>query len=166
MAALQIQPGTSTDLKFATYGFISNVTDTLGTSHSNDPSLNMVNEKLRTVTVNPNGPNEVLAEEFTQAGTGVGEDTSFGSALHKAADAQRKVGKARVQMNTEINDKFIKKLVQSIETNYRTVNVCGLFPLPIPGFSLLSDTFSLLLLSGTNSNTGAVFTLPASSWTL
>jgi len=116
IAALQVSPGTVTDLKFSVYGALNNVADTFGTQ---DP--NYVNEKLSTVSVNNQSPNQIMAEEFVNAGIALGDDTPVGSALIKCSEVQKKIGKSRIQMNGEINEKFVRKLMNQLETSIRYV---------------------------------------------
>jgi len=115
IAALQVSPGTVTDLKFSVYGALNNVADTFG-----QDSLG-VNERLRTVSVHNQSPNQIMAEEFVNAGIALGDDTTVGSALIKCSEVQKKIGKARFHMNADINEKFLKRLTVQLETAIRNV---------------------------------------------
>jgi len=119
LASYQLHPGTGTELKLGVNEALNNVAETLG-AESN--SINNVNEKLRTITVNNQTPNQMMAQEFIRAGQAVGDHTPFGTALMKSAEVQEKIGKSRVKMNNEINEKFVKKMNIQLATAFKTVH--------------------------------------------
>lgn len=67
-------------------------------------------DKLRSVDLPKSSASQSLGAHFLRNGQALGEEVPLGLALLKAGDVQSKLGQAKLQMNQDILEKFIKPL--------------------------------------------------------
>lgn len=99
-----IQPGPLTDIKLSVAEVVDKVSSTVQTDDLH------LSEKLRTVNPPQTSASQSLGAHFVKSGVILGEDVPIGAALIKVGDAQDKLGKAKVQSNMEIYEKFVKPI--------------------------------------------------------
>lgn len=114
LSAYQIQPGAATQIRFSLYDVVHNVTETIGTD-------SIPTDKLKEISVNQQSGNQVIVAQYIQAGLAVGDTNSLGSALIKTGELHDKLGKVRFQMQNEVNEKMIKKLNSTLDTQFKQV---------------------------------------------
>lgn len=114
-----LSPGTSTTLKLQVADVFSNVA---GAVHA--PQDNAVTDKLRAVNLDVDSSHQVLGSHFTKSGETIGDASPLGSALVKCGDAHDKLGRARLQLNLEIYEKFVKQLSVTLEGSIKQAMIC------------------------------------------